>query len=1189
MLRYILRGIWYYRGVNLSVMLAVAVSTSVIAGALIVGDSVRTSLRAMSLERLGGIHHVLHSPRFLTQDLSGRLAADAAAGDSSVVAPALLMTGSVERQGEQNDSLRRAGSVIVLGVESAGWSLLDTGDLAIPEDRGIVLGSRTADELGAAVGDEVSLWIELPSSIPRDSLLGERDELVREIVVTVSGILDETNGASRFSLNPSQQFPYNAFVSLALLQDRLGLEAVDVSRRTPIAKPARINTVLVGDTAAADDRDFRRAERVNASRVADSDQAAAERLNTGLGRQLSLADVRLRLRLIAERGYLSAESDSMILEDPIADAVQAAAEQLGMTASPVQVYLANEIWAAEREDPESRYSMYSIVAGVEVDAPPPLGPFRLQDGSPAPTPAADEVLLSAWLAEDLEVTKDDLVEMRWHEIGSHGDLPEVHRRFRVRGVLSANDSHSVDPGLTPQVEGVTDADNFRDWDQPFEMNLDRITSRDDDYWSAYRATPKAFLAPETANEIWNSRYGTWTSVRVAAPGGPMPEPRLEELRERLETEIPQQLSPAELGLAFRPVRLEGLRAAVGANDFTGLFLGFSGFLILSAILLASLMFQLGIQQRIRQVGLLEAVGLSRGTSRCVFLGEGVLVACAGCVLGAAAGVGFAQLMIHGLTTWWVGAVGTRFLRLDVQPMALIIAAVGTLAVAGLVIWVALVRMTRRPPRELLAGISADDDAIDVRERRSGTWRQIAFDSLLLVAVALPVAGILDVVPGSEAAFGLTWQVIGFFVAGLAWLAAGILLLGRQLNRRRGETITDGTRASLTRLAVANASRRPWRSLLTTSLIAFATFVIVAVAAAHRNPAAERPDRQSGNGGFTLVAESSQPVLFDLNSQEGRSRLGLGRSEATTLPDEVTVHGFSLRPGQDASCLNLYQTAVPTLLGAQPDFLERGGFRFANTPGDTPWMTLQESLPDVDGLPAIPVIGDMNTLQFSLKKGIGDVILFPDASAPQYALQVVGMLDGSIFQGVLVMTDDNLKRIAPEVTGRRWFLVESGTGQPMEQTAEALETALAPFGLDTEPVSQRLAGFLAVQNTYLSTFQMLGGLGLIVGTIGLAAVMLRNVLERRSEIALMLAVGFTRARVLTLIAVENTLLLFWGMLTGAAAALVAMLPHLLSTGADVRWPLLGLTLGGVLLVGSISVVLPVRAAARTSVRESLAAG
>ena len=400
-------------------------------------------------------------------------------------------------------------------------------------------------------------------------------------------------------------------------------------------------------------------------------------------------------------------------------------------------------------------------------------------------------------------------------------------------------------------------------------------------------------------------------------------------------------------------------------------------------------------------------------------------------------------------------------------------------------------------------------------------------------------------------------------------------------------------SSLTGLSLANAARNPQRSLLTTALIAFATFVIVAVGAGRRNPVSETPDLKSGNGGFSLVGESSLPILFDMNTSDGRTRLNLNASPLTTLPDNTTVFGFRMQPGQDASCLNLFQATLPTLLGATDEFIKRGGFRFADTPGENPWNKLNEHLAETTTpasplpLPTIPVIGDMNTLQFSLKKGMGDIILAPDAQSPKFALQVVGMLDGSVFQGVLVMSDANLKRMAPEVSGSRYFLIETAdSGTSADQTSSVLETALQPYGMDTERVSRRLADFLAVQNTYLSTFQMLGGLGLLVGTFGLAAVMMRNVIERRAEIALLRSLGFRWFRIVWLVLAENTLLLFWGIITGSAAALIAMLPHLLSTGADIPWTELGITLGAVLIIGTFAAVFPIYTSLRIPIREVL---
>ncbi len=219
-------------------MLAVAVSTAVIGGSLIVGDSVRISLRQMTLIRLGGISHILHSPRFVREALADELSeTDPDFWQTLHAAPGLLLPGSVEKK-TSDGQLRRATSVSVLGLRAADWTLLDGAQVAAPQESGIVLGFRTATELDAAVGDSVSVWVELPSSIPRDSLLGERENISLEMVLTVEGVLPESAGASRFSLQPAQQLPYNAFVSLAVFQQRLNLEARDASRRNPVARPA---------------------------------------------------------------------------------------------------------------------------------------------------------------------------------------------------------------------------------------------------------------------------------------------------------------------------------------------------------------------------------------------------------------------------------------------------------------------------------------------------------------------------------------------------------------------------------------------------------------------------------------------------------------------------------------------------------------------------------------------------------------------------------------------------------------------------------------------------------------------------------------------------------------------------------------------------------------------------------------
>ena len=64
------RSLAYLWQINLAVLLGVIIATAVITGALIVGDSVRGSLKHLVLSRLGGIDYALISSRFFRQELA---------------------------------------------------------------------------------------------------------------------------------------------------------------------------------------------------------------------------------------------------------------------------------------------------------------------------------------------------------------------------------------------------------------------------------------------------------------------------------------------------------------------------------------------------------------------------------------------------------------------------------------------------------------------------------------------------------------------------------------------------------------------------------------------------------------------------------------------------------------------------------------------------------------------------------------------------------------------------------------------------------------------------------------------------------------------------------------------------------------------------------------------------------------
>src|SRR6185436_10334650 len=125
----------------------------------------------------------------------------------------------------------------------------------------------------------------------------------------------------------------------------------------------------------------------------------------------------------------------------------------------------------------------------------------------------------------------------------------------------------------------------------------------------------------------------------------------------------------------------------------------------------------------------------------------------------------------------------------------------------------------------------------------------------------------------------------------------------------------------------------------------------------------------------------------------------------------------------------------------------------------------------------------------------------------------------------------------------------------------LSRALQDVGFEGTSAAQRLAAFNAVQNTYLNTFQVLGGFGLLLGSAGLGIVVLRNVLERRGELALLIAVGFRRRALQRLVLTEHAALLVGGFVIGIVSAVIAILPTLLSRGGELPVTSLALTLGG----------------------------
>jgi len=606
------------------------------------------------------------------------------------------------------------------------------------------------------------------------------------------------------------------------------------------------------------------------------------------------------------------------------------------------------------------------------------------------------------------------------------------------------------------------------------------------------------------------------------------------------------------------VRAPALAASSPATDFGGLFLALSFFLLVSAFLLVGLLLSLGIRQRSAEIGTLLAIGFRPATVRRLLLGEAALLSAGGAIVGAGLAAAYAWLALLGLDTIWRGAVGGATLDLHLRPPIFLLGAASAFLVAQLAAWLTLRRQAEESPVELLAGRSGVEAHETRRRRVSATVAIVA----ALAALAAGIAATLASGPARPAA--------SFAAGTLALLAA---LAACRFLLRPGPAGTEIAWRGAIGLAWSNATRRPARSLATVVLLACPCFLVIVVGASRKGLPGDPASRAAGTGGFALLGRSSLAIVPDRTDEEGG-----GFRLVDDPPSDVAVVPLRVREGDEASCLNLNRPQEPRLVGVDPDELaRRRAFRFAQdiaAEGENPWRLLA-SAEEAD---VIPAIGDAAAVTWSLHLGLGDTLPYVDEAGRAFSVRIVGTLAGSILQGDLLVDERRFRERFPSETGFRMFLVDAPAERAPELAAAWMRER-ADEGLELVPTPERLAELHAIQNTYLLVFQMLGGLGLLLGSLGLGVVVLRNVEERRGELSVLVAVGFPARRVRRLLLAEHAFLLVAGACGGALAALVAIVPQLSQEASYAPLVAVPVILAGLLLAGALWVTLATRLALR----------
>ncbi len=367
-------------------------------------------------------------------------------------------------------------------------------------------------------------------------------------------------------------------------------------------------------------------------------------------------------------------------------------ERLDMKPSPVMTYLATTIRRGDRQIP------YSLVTAVELT--------EIAPGLQSEETSLPPIVLNEWAARELAAKRDDRVTLEYQVWEEPGRLSPRTASFYVAAIVPIA-GLAADRDLAPVYPGITESENLRDWDPPFPIDLSRIRPVDEEYWRTYRTTPKAFIPLAVGQALWNSRYGRLTSVRLTPPAGMS----LGEARAAVRRRLRAAIDPIAAGLAVtrraergsgRVARRHRFRRLLRVLQFLpGRFGDHAGRPVLQARYRAA-------RPRGRPA---QGSGLhDTRRSRRLFAAEALVLSVAGSLLGVAGALAYGQLMMTGLRTWWVDAVGTTALTLHVSPLSLAAGAAGGVIAALVCIWWTLRTLARVSERSLLAGQLDDDHA-----------------------------------------------------------------------------------------------------------------------------------------------------------------------------------------------------------------------------------------------------------------------------------------------------------------------------------------------------------------------------------------------------------------------------------------------------------------------------------------------
>ncbi len=998
---------------------------------------------------------------------------DASAAGRFIKRSGLKSVGLIETDGYCRNftSGETALNIKIYGTDTSFFNFQGHPSVQIPNGSALV-NEFLAGKLNLAQGDEVILGFNSINPLPSNVPFAPEEGGTESKVLRVAGIISGNEGGS-FSLGSTQAQQAGIFVNM---EDLYGETMVY----------PRINRLLVHA-----DRNF------NNSRIFDYFKEI-----------MTPADIGLTVRRSMQTGESELISDRIFIDSALVGEIKG----IFPSSAPLITYLGNSFNIRSKSTP------YSFITALSSDLLP-----GIKD---------NEMIIGSWLAKDLDANPGDTLNLTWFNPASGKSLIEVAASFIIKGIEGDNFKYS-DPSLMPEFPGISGSTTCSSWDAGVQLDMKKIRPEDEDYWSVYKGTPKAFINYESGLKIWGNNFGPATAIRFTAG----------EDSSAIMKKLTGNISPSISGFAVTDLRTRSIKASSGGVDFGMLFIGLSFFIIISCVILLSMALKLFLDSRKDEIRTYHALGFRNGKITWLIFQEAFIISIAGALLGSIIGYLVNILIINALNSVWTGAVQTDTLLPGFSFVPTLASFITAIIIASLMVVIRL--------RYFLTELAQGSRVI----YKPSSYDKVGLHIILSLFISISLL-IISVISRNSS------TILAFSGGSMVFIS--LILASYRFFLRRKKL--SGNYSGL------YYSYYPSRAVTPVIFIAAGIFAVI-ITGANRQIVSERMSLPSGGtGGYLIWAESALPVNHDLNSRAGRAEFGF---DEENLVDMTFVEAKKLR-GDDASCLNITYVSSPPILGIDGrSFLDKGSFSFATRirmPGKVnPWSLLDEK-PD-DNI--IYGIADQTVLQWGLKIKTGDTLKYVSENGQLLNIVICAGLKSSVFQGHLLIGSRSFEKHFPSVPGYSVFLVD-GRREKADIYKNALTERLSGYGMSVEPAIEKLASFFQVTNTYLDVFMMMGVFGMMLGVAGLGFILLRNFNSRKREFALMIASGYTVGRIRRLLLKDHFLILMMGLFTGSLSAISATWPSV-AGGTELPWGLFSAMLllifftGFVVLAASVSMV------------------